>query len=395
MNAGNSERRVIIIVLDSAGIGELPDAADYGDAGSNTLIHIKERQPGMDLKNLNRLGLSGIDGASALGYIQDPAGAFGKLAEASKGKDTTTGHWEIAGILLKDALPTYPSGFPADLITAFEKRIERKTLGNIVASGTAIIAQMGDEHVATGFPIVYTSADSVFQIAMHEGIIPLEEQYRISRIARDLLTPPHNVSRVITRPFIGAKGQYTRTSNRRDFSLDPMGVTMLDCIKAAVLPVAAVGKIQDIFAGRGITQAVHITDNMDGVDKTLDYMRSVDNGLIFTNLVDFDMLYGHRNDVAGYAGALTAFDRRLPEVTGLMRDGDLLFITADHGCDPTFPGTDHTREYIPLTISGDSVRPGVNLHIRDTFADIAATVLDYLNVCGDIHGKSFLEEITR
>jgi len=386
-------RRVIIIVLDSAGIGELPDAADYGDAGSNTLLHIKELRPDMELPNMNRLGLSGIDGASALGYAGDPAGAFCKLAEASKGKDTTTGHWEIAGILVKEALPTYPNGFPEDVIKEFEKRIGRKTLGNTVASGTAIIDAMGAEHAATGYPIVYTSADSVFQIAMHEDVIPLDEQYRISRIARDLLKAPHNVSRVITRPFIGTEGHYKRTSNRKDFSLDPIGATMLDCIKAAGLPVAAVGKIEDIFAGRGITRAVHIINNMDGVDKTLDCMKSVEGGLIFTNLVDFDMLYGHRNDTDGYAEALMAFDRRVPEITGMMGDGDMLFITADHGCDPTAPGTDHTREYVPLLVYGKPARPGVNLHIRDTFSDIAATILDYLNINGDIHGKSFLKEI--
>jgi len=388
------ERRVIIIVLDSAGIGELPDAADYGDAGSNTLVHIKERRPDMALPNMNRIGLSSIDGASALGFEPGPTGAFGKLAEMSKGKDTTTGHWEIAGILVKDALPTYPGGFPADLIAGFEGRIGRKSLGNVVASGTAIIEELGDEHVATGCPIVYTSADSVFQIAMHEDVIPIEEQYRISQIARDLLKAPHNVSRVITRPFVGTSGHYARTSNRKDFSLDPIGVTMLDCVKAAGLPVAAVGKIKDIFAGRGITQDVHIANNMDGVDKTLEYMRSVDGGLIFTNLVDFDMLYGHRNDTDGYAEALMAFDRRMPEITGLMRGGDMLFITADHGCDPTTPSTDHSREYIPLIICGNPVRPGVNLHIRDTYSDIAATALEYLGIegCG-IHGKSFLKEI--
>ena len=386
-------RRVILIVLDSAGIGELPDAADYGDAGSNTLIHIKERRPDMDLPNMNRLGLSSIDGASALGRVQNPVGSYCKMAEASKGKDTTTGHWEIAGVLLNEALPTYPDGFPADVIAEFERQTGRKSIGNTVASGTAIIQELGDEHVATGYPIVYTSADSVFQIAMHEDIIPLVEQYRISRTARGILKSPHNVSRVIARPFIGSSGHYVRTSNRRDFSLEPMGETMLDCIKAAGLPVAAVGKIEDIFAGRGITQAVHIVDNMDGMDKTLDTMKSVESGLIFTNLVDFDMLYGHRNDTDGYAEALMAFDRRLPEITALMREEDILLLTADHGCDPTTASTDHSREYIPLVILGKPVRPGVNLHIRRTFSDIAATVLAYLSIHGDIHGTSFLKEI--
>ncbi|MDR2648348.1 MAG: phosphopentomutase [Clostridiales bacterium] len=386
-------KRAIIIVLDSVGIGELPDAADYGDAGSNTLLNIKARRPDMELPHMNRLGLCHIDGASALGYVKDPVGAFCKLAEVSKGKDTTTGHWEIAGINLTEAPPTYPEGFPQEIIAEFEERIGRKSIGNIVSSGTGIIAEMGDEHVSTGYPVVYTSADSVFQIAMHENVIPLEEQRRISRIAREILKAPHNVSRVIMRPFVGESGNYTRTSNRRDFSLEPIGTTMLDCLKSAGLAVAAVGKIEDIFAGRGITRAVHIDGNMDGVDKTLEYMENVPNGLIFTNLVDFDMIYGHRNDVDGYADALMAFDRRVPEILNLLRDGDTLFITADHGCDPTTPSTDHSREYIPLLVYGKHIRPGVNLHIRDTFSDIAATVLDYLAVKGEINGCSFLKEV--
>ena len=388
-------RRVIIIILDSVGIGELPDASLYGDAGSNTLLNIKAVRRDMELPYMNRLGLSCIDGASALGNVKNPVGAFGKLAEASEGKDTTVGHWEIAGIHVKAALPTYPDGFPHDLIAEFEQHIGRKSIGNIVGSGTAIIEELGDEHASTGYPIVYTSADSVFQIAMHEDVIPLNEQYCISQVARNMLKAPHNVSRVITRPFIGKSGCYKRTSNRKDFSLEPIGTTMLDCIKAAGMPVSAVGKIDDIFAGRGITQAVHTVSNMDGVDKTLEYMKRIETGLIFTNLVDFDMVYGHRKDVDGYAEALMAFDRRVPEIISFMRDEDVLFITADHGCDPTTPGTDHTREYIPLLVCGKPIRPGVNLHIRNTFADIAATVLDYLNVSGDIHGKSFLQEVVK
>ena len=388
-------RRVIIIVLDSVGIGELPDSALYGDAGCNTLLNIKARRPDMELPHMNSLGLSGIDGASALGSVQSPIGSFGKLAEVSIGKDTTIGHWEIAGVHVKKALPTYPNGFPHDLIAEFEQRIGRKSIGNIIGSGTVIIDEMGDEHVASGSPIVYTSADSVFQIAMHEDIIPIGEQYRISQIARDLLKAPHNVSRVITRPFVGKSGSYKRTSNRKDFSLEPIGITMLDCVKASGLPVAAVGKIEDIFAGKGITHAVHTVNNMDGVDKTIDYMNSINNGLIFTNLVDFDMVFGHRNDTDGYAEALKAFDCRVPEIIRQMSDKDILFITADHGCDPTMPGTDHTREYVPLLVYGKPVRQGVNLHIRDSFSDIAATVLDYLNISGDINGKSFLKEIIK
>ena len=386
-------RRVIVIVLDSVGIGELPDAELYGDIGSNTLLNIKKRQTDMKLIHMNRLGLSSIDGASALGDVKDPIGSYGKLAEHSKGKDTTVGHWEIAGIHVNEALPLYPNGFPSDLIAQFEDLIGRKTMGNTVGSGTAIIEQMGDEHVATGYPIIYTSADSVFQIAMHEEIIPIEEQYEISQIARDILKAPHNVSRVITRPFIGTSGSYKRTTNRKDFSLEPIGPTMLDHIKSSGLTVAAVGKIEDIFAGKGVTQVVHTKNNMDGVDKTLQYMDSVKNGLIFTNLVDFDMLYGHRNDVDGYAKALMEFDSRVPDIINRMNEEDMLIITADHGCDPTTPGTDHTREYVPLLVYGALVCQGVNLNTRETFSDIAATVLDYLGVNGNIQGKSFLKEI--
>ena len=387
-------KRVIVIVLDSVGIGELPDAALYGDTGSNTLLNIKKQRSDMKLTHMNRLGLSSIDGASALGDVKDPIGAFGKLAEHSKGKDTTVGHWEIAGIHVNEALPLYPNGFPLDLIAQFEDLIGRKTMGNTVGSGTAIIEQMGDEHVATGYPIIYTSADSVFQIAMHEEIIPIEEQYAISQTARDMLKTPHNVSRVITRPFIGTSGSYKRTTNRKDFSLEPIGPTMLDHIKAFGLTVAAVGKIEDIFAGKGVTQVVHTKNNMDGVDRTLQYMDSVKDGLIFANLVDFDMLYGHRNDVEGYAKALMEFDSRVPEIINHMREEDMLIITADHGCDPTTPGTDHSREYVPLLVYGNLIRPGVNLNIRETFSDIAATILDYLGVFGSIQGKSFLEEVS-
>ena len=388
-------KRIILIVLDSVGIGELPDAAAYGDAGSNTLLNIKKQYPALQLPHLTAMGLAGIDGAAALAdhHIANPIGSFGKLAEASKGKDTTTGHWEIAGLLIDRAFPVYPHGFPQEIIKAFETKTGHKVIGNCPASGTAIIQVLGDEHVATGNLIVYTSADSVFQIAAHEDVIPIEEQYRICQIARDLLTGEHNVSRVITRPFIGQNGQYERTRNRKDFSLEPIGPTMLDAVKASGLPVAAVGKIEDIFAGCGITEAVHTQNNMDGVDQTLAYMRSIPNGLILTNLVDFDMLYGHRNDVEGYAKALMDFDRRLPEIVNAMGDEDILMITADHGCDPTTESTDHSREYIPLLIYGKPVRPGINLHIRNSFADIGATVLDYFHITRSIHGESFLREV--
>ncbi|GHV41667.1 phosphopentomutase [Clostridia bacterium] len=388
-------KRAIIIVLDSVGIGELPDAADYGDTGSNTLVNIKRAVPSMKLPNMCGLGLASINGAGELSDtpINSPTGAFGKLAEISKGKDTTTGHWEIAGVPLHAALPTYPNGFPIEIIEKFDKITGRRSIGNTTASGTEIIERLGDEHVRTGYPIVYTSADSVFQIALHEELFPVEEQYEICRKTREMLTFPHNVARVIARPFVGSNGKYTRTKNRRDFSLTPPKDTILDFIKAAGLPVAAVGKIEDIFAGRGVTEAVHIQDNMDGVDKTLDYMKTVENGLIFTNLVDFDMLFGHRNDYLGYANALMAFDNRLPEILSALREDDILFITADHGCDPTTESTDHSREYIPLLVYGNNVKRGHNLGVRASYADIGKTVLDYLGVSGDIYGASFLNEI--
>ncbi|MDR3239301.1 MAG: phosphopentomutase [Clostridiales bacterium] len=388
-------KRCIVIVLDSVGIGELPDAAEYGDAGSNTLLNIKKACPDMRLKNLNALGLSNISGAAALAEepVLFPTGSFGKLAERSKGKDTTTGHWEIAGVLIEKALPLYPDGFPRHLLSLFETKIGRKTLGNEAASGTEIIERLGDEHVRTGSPIVYTSADSVFQIAMHESVIPVKEQYRICQTAREILTGDHAVARVIARPFEGVSGQYKRTANRRDFSLPPIQTTILDCIQKAGLPVAAVGKIEDIFAGRGVTQSIHINGDMDGVDKTLGYLDTVGGGLIFTNLVDFDTMYGHRNDARGYADALIAFDRRIPEILARLRPEDVLFITADHGCDPTTPSTDHSREYIPLLVYGQPVKPGVNLRVRESFADIGATVLAILGVDGKIHGQSFWREI--
>lgn len=388
-------KRVIIIVMDSAGIGELPDAALYGDIGSNTLLNIKKAVPEMNLKSLNELGLSSIGGCALLSdkKISAPKGAYGKLGEASKGKDTTVGHWEIAGLVVETPLPTYPGGFPQDLISEFERRSGRRVIGNKAASGTEIIKELGEEHVKTGALIVYTSADSVFQIAAHEEVVPVPKLYEICQIARDMLVGEHNVSRVIARPFIGEAGGYKRTANRKDFSLKPIGKTMLDYIKDAGLTVAGVGKIIDIFAGIGITQSVHIDNNMDGVDRTLEYMESVNNGLIFTNLVDFDMVYGHRNNAKGYAGALMDFDGRVPEILNALRPEDMLIITADHGCDPTTESTDHSREYIPLIVYGERFKAGVDLRIRNSFADIGATVLEYLSVEGKICGESFLNNI--
>lgn len=390
---GKNMKRVIIIVLDSVGIGELPDASAYGDTGSNTLGNIAAKSKGFSLPNMERLGLGCIRGISGIKAVDGPIGCFGKMAELSAGKDTTTGHWELAGITLDRPFPLYPDGFPEDVMQRFENAIGTKTLGNYPASGTEIIKELGQRHVMTGYPIVYTSADSVFQIAAHEEVIPVERLYEICRTAREILTGEHAVGRVIARPFIGAEGNFTRTANRRDFSLKPPAKTMLDFIKDAGLKVKAVGKIEDIFAGQGITEAVHIHGNMDGVDKTLEFMNESFDGLIFTNLVDFDMLYGHRNDIEGYAHALMEFDSRVPEILSAMNDNDILFITADHGCDPSTDSTDHSREYVPLLVYGKRIKNGIDLGIRSTFADLAQTVVRVLGTGGDFGAESFSAEL--
>lgn len=390
---GKSMKRVIIIVLDSVGVGELPDASAYGDTGSNTLGNIAAKSKGFSLPNMERLGLGCIRGISGIRAVDGPIGCFGKMAERSAGKDTTTGHWELAGITLDRPFPLYPDGFPEDVMQRFENAIGTKTLGNYPASGTEIIKELGQRHVMTGYPIVYTSADSVFQIAAHEEVIPVERLYEICRTAREILTGEHAVGRVIARPFIGAEGNFTRTANRRDFSLKPPAKTMLDFIKDAGLKVKAVGKIEDIFAGQGITEAVHIHGNMDGVDKTLEFMNESFDGLIFTNLVDFDMLYGHRNDIEGYAHALMEFDSRVPEILSAMNDNDILFITADHGCDPSTDSTDHSREYVPLLVYGKRIKNGIDLGIRSTFADLAQTVVHVLGTSGDFGAESFSAEL--
>jgi len=390
-------KRAIIIVLDSLGIGEMPDAARYGDEGSNTLGNITRAMKDKSwyrLENLTGMGLGHIDGIDYIEKVDDPSASFGRLSEKSKGKDTTTGHWEIAGIVLERPFPTYPDGFPKEVIEAFEKAIGRKCLGNYPASGTEIIEKLGKEHMETGFPIVYTSADSVFQIAAHESIIPIDELYDMCEKARSILTGEHAVGRVIARPFEGEPGSFRRTERRKDFSLKPIRKTVLDYAKEQGFEVRAVGKIEDIFAGSGITHAVHINGNMDGVDKTIEWIREDFKGILFTNLVDFDMLYGHRNNTEGYARAIEDFDRRLPEITGAMKDEDILIITADHGCDPTTESTDHSREYTPLLIYGKPIKKGVNLHTREGFSDIAATVAEYLGVKAEIEGKSFLKDIS-
>ena len=340
------------------------------------------------------MGLGHIDGIDYIEKVDDPSASFGRLSEKSKGKDTTTGHWEIAGIVLERPFPTYPDGFPKEVIEAFEKAIGRKCLGNYPASGTEIIEKLGKEHMETGFPIVYTSADSVFQIAAHESIIPIDELYDMCEKARSILTGEHAVGRVIARPFEGETGSFRRTERRKDFSLKPIRKTVLDYAKEQGFEVRAVGKIEDIFAGSGITHAVHINGNMDGVDKTIEWIREDFKGILFTNLVDFDMLYGHRNNTEGYARAIEDFDRRLPEIIGAMKDEDILIITADHGCDPTTESTDHSREYTPLLIYGKPIKKGVNLHTREGFSDIAATVAEYLGVKAEIEGKSFLKDIS-
>jgi len=386
--------RVIIIVLDSVGIGCLPDACRYGDENSNTLGHIAEKLGGLELPSLHALGLGNATGGKVVGLppVDKPTAAYGRMAEKSFGKDTTTGHWEIAGIILEKPFPTYPYGFPEEIIRAFEKEIKRPVLGNEAASGTEIISRLGEEHIATGYPIVYTSADSVFQIAAHEEIIPLEELYEMCLTARRLLKGEHAVGRVIARPFIGSPGNFSRTKNRRDYSLKPPAGTVLTSVSAAGMEVVSVGKINDIFAGEGITRSIKTSDNMDGVDKIIDCLGLCFKGLVFANLVEFDMLYGHRNDIRGYGNALMDFDRRLPEILSGLRDDDVLIITADHGCDPTFPGTDHTREYVPILVFGNRIRP-CDLGTRETFADVGATAAELLGVKPPEAGTSFAGQV--
>lgn len=387
-------KRVILIVLDSVGIGALPDAPQYGDTGCNTLGHIAEHFADLQLPHLTALGLGNIDPQNALPKCEAPAAAYGKAAERSAGKDTTTGHWEIAGVVLDKPFPVFAGGFPSAFIQQFESAIGTPTIGNIAASGTAIIEEMGDEHVRTGFPIVYTSADSVFQIAMHEEVIPIERQYEICRIARAMLTGDYEVGRVIARPFTGPPGQYKRTSRRRDFAVSPPH-TVLDAITEQGKEVYAIGKITDIFNGKGISRYTKTENNAAGITATLEAIRQpgTSEGLIFTNLVDFDMLYGHRRDVEGYARALMEFDEALPALTAALRPDDLLLITADHGNDPVAPGTDHTREYIPILAFGQGVQPGQQIGVRTTFADLAATVAEALDIRYATPGTSFYKRI--
>lgn len=387
-------KRAIIIVMDSVGIGELPDAGKYGDTGSNTLGNIASAVKGFNLPNLQRLGLSNIDGFNAFEKTDKPIGNFGKMQEKSPGKDTTTGHWEISGIVLDSPFPVYPHGFSDEIIESFEKSINTKILGNIAASGTKIIEDLGKEHMLTGYPIVYTSADSVFQIAAHEDVINIEKLYDMCRKARKILTGKHAVGRVIARPFIGKPGSFVRTERRQDFSLSPVQKTILDFASEKGYLVKAVGKISDIFNGQGITHSVHTGNNNESLDKTLEYIHEDFEGIIFTNLVDFDMHYGHRNNVEGYADALREFDSRVPQLLSSLKEGDILFITADHGCDPTTSSTDHSREYVPLLVYGKKLKSGVNLGTRECFCDIAATIADYLGTSMPSKGVSFFNLIS-
>lgn len=371
-------RRVTLIVLDSVGCGDAPDAAQYGDAGADTLGNTARAVDGLRLPNLGRLGLGHLTDIQGVPPDPSPTGAYGRLTQISAGKDTTTGHWELAGLPVLKAFPTYPHGFPADLMAEYERRIDRDTLGNYPASGTVIIEDLGAEHMRTGRPIVYTSADSVFQVAAHEEVIPVEELYRICEIARELLTGDHAVARVIARPFIGQPGAFRRTERRRDFSLVPPQDTLLDVLKAAGREVIGVGKIEDIFAGRGLTDSCHTTNNPDGEAAVRRYLTQSWGGLMFANLVDFDMLYGHRNNPRGYADALEEFDGQLPAIEGALQLDDVLMLTADHGNDPTSASTDHTRERAPLLVTGPRVCREVSLGTRATFADVAATIADLL-----------------
>jgi len=384
-------RRVILIVLDSVGIGELPDAGAYGDEGSNTLGNIARQVP-LRVPNLRSLGLGRL---APIGGDADtaPSGAYGRMAEASAGKDSVTGHWEMMGLVLERPFPTFPAGFPAELIADFERRIGRATLGNVVASGTEIVDRLGTEHMRTGKPIVYTSADSVFQVAAHEDVIPVAEQYRICETAFELVARGLGVGRVIARPFVGAPGSFRRTARRHDFALTPTGETLLDRLHARGLEVVAIGKISDLFAGRGVTRAVPTSSDADGVDQLRAAMAETAAGLIVVNLVDCDAVYGHRNDVPGYAANLERFDERLGGLLPRLEPSDLLVVSADHGNDPSTPSTDHSREYVPLLLAGARVRPATDLGTRRTFADLGQTLADNFGVAPLPHGTSFLEEM--
>ncbi|CAM4227510.1 phosphopentomutase [Paenibacillus tarimensis] len=386
-------KRLTVIVLDSVGIGELPDAPSFGDAGSHTLGHIAEQVSGFDLPNLRKLGLGNIAPIGDWKPVPEPSAAYGKMAEVSVGKDTMTGHWELAGLRINVPFRTFPDGFPEELLRTFEERTGRKVIGNKPASGTEILDELGSRQMETGEWIVYTSADSVFQIAAHEEIIPLEELYRACEIARELtLEEPYAVGRVIARPYVGNPGSFKRTSNRHDYAVSPPSPTVLNALQDGGFDVWSVGKINDIFSGEGITASYPTKSNADGIERTIELMDKPFSGLLFTNLVDFDSLFGHRRDPEGYAGALTAFDQALPRLLERVTEDDLLVITADHGNDPVHAGTDHTREYVPLLVYNPKIK-NVQLGVRETFSDVAATIAVNFGVAGTGNGRSFLSEL--
>lgn len=387
-------KRAIVVVLDGVGVGANPDAHAYGDDGASSLEHCASAIGGLSLPNLGSVGLGNITPIEGTPPTEHAIGAFGRMSEAAAGKDSTTGHWEMMGVVLRKPLPTYPHGFPPDVVEAFEQAIGRKVLGNKPASGTEIIQELGEEHMHTGRPILYTSADSVFQVAAHQEVIPLEELYHICKVARAMLTGgDHAVGRVIARPFIGTPGHFTRTEHRRDFSLEPLGVTLLDLMKEHGKDVIGIGKIEDLFAGRGLTQRDHTETNLDGMAATLRYLTQDFTGLLFVNLVEFDMLWGHRRDSEGYAQALREVDSWFAQVQQAMQPGDAIFFTADHGVDPTYRGTDHTREQVPLLVYGAPVRAGVNLATRPTYADLGQTLAEAFAVGRLAAGTSFAHEI--
>jgi len=386
-------RRAVILVLDGVGVGAAPDAAAYGDVGSDTLGNVARARGGLTLPNLAVAGLGNIAALRGVPPAAEPEAAWGSMRPASAGKDSTTGHWEIAGLLLDRPFPTYPRGFPTDVVSAFASATGRGVIGNVAASGTEIIERLGEEHERTGAWIVYTSADSVFQVAAHERVVPLEELYAACKLARGQLVAPHDVSRVIARPFMGAAGAYERTKNRRDYSIDPPDETLIDALAAAGVPRAAVGKVDDLFAGRHL-RARHTAGNAEGIREIVEWLRGSQGGLLFANLVDFDTLYGHRNDAEGFERALREFDDALPAIREALREDDLLFITADHGNDPTTGSSDHARENVPLLVLGDAVHP-VSLGVRETFADLGATVAEWLNVGFRGRGQSFLPVLER
>jgi phosphopentomutase len=386
-------RRAILVVLDGVGAGANPDAAAYGDAGASSLEHCAQTIGGLALPNLGRVGLGNITPILGTPPTDDATGAYGRMQEAAAGKDSTTGHWEMTGVVLGKPLPTYPNGFPPEVVEAFEQAIGRKVLGNKAASGTEIIQELGAEHLRTGYPILYTSADSVFQVAAHQEIIPLEDLYQMCRIAREMLVGDHAVGRVIARPFVGTVGHFTRTEHRRDFSLSPLGTTLLDLLQDTGYDVVGIGKIEDLFAGRGLTQRDHTETNSDGMNATLNWLQRDFRGLLFVNLVEFDMLWGHRRDSEGYAQALRDVDAWFAQVQSAMRTEDAIFFTADHGVDPTFRGTDHTRECVPLLAYGEPVRANVNLGTRPSYADLGQTLAQTFGVGPLAVGTSFAHEL--